>query len=296
MRSLGELAGHLAGGATTLCHCWRLERRDGQVMGFTDHDEALSFAGTAYEPEAGFEASEIATRLGLGVDTLDVSGALASDRLSGADLEAGLYDDAAVEIWRVNWQRPEERVKVAAGSIGEVRRADGAFTAEIRGLTHRLDQERGRVFQFGCDAELGDGRCRVATDATAFMAEAMVAEVTGGRAFRAEGIEGRADGWFTHGRLAWTGGANAGLSAEVRAHRAADGVIELWQAPLRPIATGDAFRVVAGCDKQFETCRGKFANQLNFRGFPHMPGNDFAISYIAARGASVQVSGRKSHV
>jgi uncharacterized phage protein (TIGR02218 family) len=44
-----------------------------------------------------------------------------------------------------------------------------------------------------------------------------------------------------------------------------------------PVAVGDAFQVVAGCDKRFETCRTKFANHLNFRGFPHMPGNDFVV-------------------
>jgi uncharacterized phage protein (TIGR02218 family) len=40
---------------------------------------------------------------------------------------------------------------------------------------------------------------------------------------------------------------------------------------------GDAFRIAAGCDKRFSTCREKFANAVNFRGFPHMPGNDFVL-------------------
>ena len=46
-----------------------------------------------------------------------------------------------------------------------------------------------------------------------------------------------------------------------------------------PIAAGDTFDVTAGCDKQFSTCHDKFANVVNFRGFPHIPGNDFVISY-----------------
>lgn len=32
------------------------------------------------------------------------------------------------------------------------------------------------------------------------------------------------------------------------------------------------------CDKRFSTCRDVFANAQNFRGFPHMPGNDAVIS------------------
>ena len=44
---------------------------------------------------------------------------------------------------------------------------------------------------------------------------------------------------------------------------------------LPPSHLGDTFTVTAGCDKQFATCQAKFANAVNFRGFPHMPGNDF---------------------
>jgi uncharacterized phage protein (TIGR02218 family) len=35
----------------------------------------------------------------------------------------------------------------------------------------------------------------------------------------------------------------------------------------------------AGCDKQFATCRDRFGNAANFRGFPHIPGNDYVISH-----------------
>jgi uncharacterized phage protein (TIGR02218 family) len=54
---------------------------------------------------------------------------------------------------------------------------------------------------------------------------------------------------------------------------------ELWQAMPEPVAAGDSFTVTAGCDKQFQTCHDRFNNVVNFRGFPHIPGNDFVISY-----------------
>src|SRR5205085_9990681 len=89
------------------------------------------------------------------------------------------------------------------------------------------------------------------------------------------------DGAFTAGRFAFTAGANAGFAVEVKTHRVAlDGVlIELWQAPPEPISAGDTFTVTAGCDKRFATCRDRFENSVNFRGFPKIPGNDFVISY-----------------
>jgi uncharacterized phage protein (TIGR02218 family) len=133
---------HLDSGATTLAWCWRLTRADGTQLGFTDHDRDLAFDGTDFEAGCGFTGSEVKQSLGLSVDNLDASGALASDRLNEADLASGLFDDARVEIWRVNWADTAQRVLVMAGSVGEVKRAEGAFTAELRSLAHYLHQRR----------------------------------------------------------------------------------------------------------------------------------------------------------
>ena len=110
-----------------------------------------------------------------------------------------------------------------------------------------------------------------------------VESLAGASAFRVSGLDAFADGWFAAGRLAFTSGANTGFAVEVKTHRdAPDGVlISLWQAAPEPIAVGDTFTVTAGCDKRFATCRDRFANGINFRGFPQIPGNDFVISYPA---------------
>ena len=103
MRSLpASLSAHLAGGATTLCWCWRLIRRDGTRQGFTDHDRSLEFDDTLFEAASGFEASEVRESLGLSVDNLEIEGALSSASLNDADLDAGLYDEAQIDIFRVN--------------------------------------------------------------------------------------------------------------------------------------------------------------------------------------------------
>src|SRR5690348_16977812 len=94
---------HLDSGATTLCWCWKLTRRDAATLGFTDHDEPVTFDAQTFAAVTGFTASEVQSTLGLAVDNLTVTGALDSAALNEADLAAGLYDDAAIEIWRVNW-------------------------------------------------------------------------------------------------------------------------------------------------------------------------------------------------
>ena len=58
----------------------------------------------------------------------------------------------------------------------------------------------------------------------------------------------------------------------------AGGVFVLQQAMPNAIAIGDAYSVHAGCDKLLATCRDKFSNVINFRGFPHVPGLDRMVS------------------
>lgn len=282
MKSLDPaLARHLAGGATTLCHCWRVELATGEVMGFTDHDLSLTIDGTLYEADSGFSATEIDSALGLAIDNLEAAGALSSARLSEQRLAAGDFDDAVVELWRVNWQDRGQRVLLKRGRVGEVTRGRGHFTAELRGLSERLGQPRGRLYQYGCDAVLGDARCGVNLEAPAYRCEAVVAGAEAQRRLSVSGAQGFAAGFFAHGTCHVLSGANTGRGGDIKFHRF-DGVgalIELWQPlPFSPQA-GDRLVLLAGCDRQFATCRAKFANGERFRGFPHMPGDDVVMSY-----------------
>jgi uncharacterized phage protein (TIGR02218 family) len=269
--------GHLDSGATTLAWCWRIARRDGRVLGFTDHDRDLTFDAITFEAAAGFTASEIKDGVGLSVDNLSIESALSSAHLSDHDLAAGLYDDAKVEIWRVNWSNTADRALMRAGSLGEVRRSGLAFSAEIRGLTHYLQQPQGRLYQFTCDAALGDTRCGIDLTSATYRATAAITAVTSARQFTVSGIGTYATDWFTRGLCRVTSGANLVSAIEVKRHYTFGGAatIELWQ-PLADLpAIGDTLMLTAGCDKHFTTCRDRFANSVNFRGFPHMPGNDY---------------------
>lgn len=287
MRVLSSgLQDHLDTGATTLCWCWRITRNDGEAFGFTDHDRDLNFDNTNFEATSGFTGTEIAGAIGLNVDTLDVEGALKSERLSEADLVAGLFDNALIEIYRVNWAVPDERVLMRYGNLGEVVRGQHHFRCEVRGLAHELQQPKGRIIQYGCDVDVGDARCKVNLDQAAYTSDdGVVAALDASpRSFTASGLDGYANNWFTRGLVTWLSGANAGRPSEVKVHAKSSDVVtvSLWQRPAEDIAAGDTFRIVAGCDKQFSTCRTKFANTLNFRGFPHVPGNDFMLS-VASR-------------
>ena len=90
MRSIPPaLQQKLDSGVTTLARCWLLTRNDGVVQGFTDHDEDIVLDATPCRAGTGLSASEATARLGLQIDGAEISGALADDSLSEADLAAG---------------------------------------------------------------------------------------------------------------------------------------------------------------------------------------------------------------
>jgi uncharacterized phage protein (TIGR02218 family) len=275
------LQAKLDSGVTTLCRCWIVTRRDGVVQGFTDHDRDVAVGAVTCRAGTGFAGAEATDQLGLAVGGSEIAGALADDQLTEADLAAGRYDAATVELYIVDWSDPSLRVLMSRGTLGEVRREGAAFTAEVRSLAHRLAEESGRLYTATCAADLGDARCTVDLDDPDFRGSGTVSELAGDTLLHVSGLDGFDDGWFTAGRMTFTSGANDGLAVEVKVHRLAeDGVtLELWHAMPEPIAVGVTFDVTAGCDKRFDTCRDRFDNAVNFRGFPHIPGNDFVIGY-----------------
>ncbi|XHB98695.1 DUF2163 domain-containing protein [Nitratireductor sp. ac15] len=287
MTSTGEaLKAHIQGEVTSVCHCWRLSRSDGVVLGFTDHDRQLHCDGTSFDPQTGFTASEARSSFGLSVDTVDVAGALSASEIREEDILSGLYDGARVETLLVNWRDPSMFQRLRAAVIGKVTRQDGSFVAELESEAWALDQPSGRTVGRGCDAELGDQRCGVDLNDDRFAGSGTLLDTEDGNALVVNGLDAFEAGWFDNGVLTWTGGAQSGRKERITAHvKAGSGVrLSLWrEAPLTG-ETGDPFTVVAGCDKQFATCKAKFENFLNFRGFPHLPGDDAAYSYVRDEG------------
>lgn len=282
MRTLPDaLKAHIETGATTLCRAWRVTRKDGLVLGFTEHDGALTFAGTTFFAASGFQATEAEQAIGLSAASGEVAGAFSSEAITEADLVKGAYDGAKVEIFVVNWADPSQHMLEHVREIGQVTRSQAHFQAELRGLAARLDQAKGRVYGRRCDANLGDRRCRVDIGAanfkasgTVLAADMMQASVTG--------LSGFGDGFFRFGILTFTGGSLSGFKVDVGAFKAGtEALVSFWLPLFEAPAAGDTFEIIAGCDKSFATCKAKFGNGMNFQGFPHMPGSDFAYSYVS---------------
>lgn len=269
-----EMQVRLDTGATTMCRCWLVVRRDGVRFGFTDHDRDLAIDGDVFKAGSGMDASVLEASTGLSVDNGQAVGALSDVGLNEADIMAGKFDGAEVWQWLVDWSAQELKMLLFRGFLGEIRRGTGAFEAELRGITEMLNQPLGRMYLRECDRVFGDAKCGVDADNPTFSAKVTVQAITGKREFTFDGLSGFQDGWFANGVIRWASGAVSLVKVD------AGGTLETWEEV--DAVVGDTARVIAGCDKQAETCSVKFGNFLNFRGFPHIPGEDWVTAYPAS--------------
>jgi len=278
-----ELLSHLASGVTTLCHAWALERADGYVLGFTDHDRDLAFDGMTFRADSGLTALALQQGTGLSVDNTEALGALSDKAISEADIEAGKYDNAAVRCWLVNWADVNQRSIEFQGYVGEIRRNGGAFEAEMLGLSDCLNRPVGRVYQSPCSAVLGDQACGRDVSGEGYQCEVIVEEVNE-HVFRFEALPAFDAQWFKQGVLEVLDGRAFGQRGSIKKDdNVGDGrEITLWSQLRIPVQPGDRVRLTAGCDKRMETCKNKFNNLLNYQGFPDIPGNDWMIAHPAS--------------
>ncbi|MGS1015581.1 DUF2163 domain-containing protein [Allosphingosinicella humi] len=262
---------------TTIAFCWRLERRDGVTLGFTTHDRDLMVDGLRYRAAPGMLPSAITQSDGFDADTLEVTGALTSDAITARDLAAGRWDGAAVRVFMIDWTDPEgENVAVARGTLGDVSVTGEGFSASLSGPAAMLDAPVVELTSPECRAILGDKRCRIDMAARTRITEivAIVAEDVIDVASAAPGNA------YAYGRLRWLTGPNSGLENPILA--SAGTRLTLRDTPAFASAVGDRVEIMEGCDKQFSTCVQRFANAVNFRGEPHLPGVDLLTRYPGA--------------
>ena len=271
------LQSHLISELTTLAYLVKITRCDGTVKGFTTHDQNLTLAGVTYLADGALTPSAIESRAGLAVDNLEITGILDSTDIIDADIEAGLYDFARVDVYACNWaDLTQGTVQLRRGWLGQVTRANTYYVAELRGLHDLLQRPIGDSYTPECRFDLGDAHCTI--NVAALTVSGSVSAVTDNANFT-DISQTAATGTYAYGKLTWLTGANAGQSMEVKAWDNGAQLFTLWLPMSYAIQTGDTYQVYPGCDKRFATCQSVFANAVNFGGFPYVPGVGNILKY-----------------
>lgn len=280
MRTLPPtLAARLAAGSTQFAHAWIVRRVDGVQLGFTDHDKDLTIDGVLCRAASGLDAKDMTSELGLAAGGGEVLGALQAASLCEEDIVGGAYDGAEVRSFLCDCEPPYDVVLLDIAFIGEVKRDETAFIAELRGPAHRLAEETGRLYQQRCDADFGDRQCGMDLQRADFSVRAKIASVIlpgryGLSDFEKSGFDNLANGTLKFEK--WPG-RNFGIRQHSK--RAQSDIVELWLSP-EAVNVGDRVTAFIGCDKSFQTCSARFGNAQNFRGFPHMPGNEIVLTIV----------------
>jgi len=278
---------HLNGAVLTLARCYKITRTDGTVFGFTSNNVDVVFGGVTYEAAAAVDDSAVRNQTGSGIDNMDVVGLLQSSRITDADLLAGRYDGATVEVFLVNYkQNPvTDRAVLLTGTIGEITVEDGQYKAEFRPLSQRLKQQVVELTSPLCRAsDFGDSRCAsggtIGGQALSFYQRTgkSVASVASSIQFTVGSVADATD-FFTYGKVQFTSGANNGIAREIKSHTLSGGAAVLvLQEPFPfTVAVNDVVTLTAGCDRKHTTCNTKFSNIANFRGEPYIPGTGQAM-------------------
>jgi uncharacterized phage protein (TIGR02218 family) len=260
------------GELTSIALCWRLERSDGAGIALTSHDARMALGDTMHEPSPGIVPAAITRTIGLEPQSSEVAGALSAQALSPVDLALGRWDGAQARLSAVDWQDTSaEGIDLLGGELGNVSINGESFSAELRGAASKLEAPVCPATSPECRAHFGDKQCRVD-----LAGRTIAARVVGSRDGELT-LDVAVDGKYLLGRLRYLSGANCGL-ATVIVH--VDGtLVRVRDLPRAPVEAGCRIELREGCDKRFETCVERFANAVNFRGEPHLPGNDLLTRY-----------------
>ena len=267
----------LAQDLVALAFCWRLERRDGVTIGLTSHDRDLVTGGVVYRAAPGLVPSAISTGIGLDPESMTVKGALTSDTIRETDLATGRWDGAALWLYLTEWTDPGTLwLELMRGELGAVEQQGEDFSVEISGSAAVLNGEVAPETSPSCRASLGDKACRI--DLAGRRRLAVISGVAGDLASVTGG--GLVPGHYVFGSLRWLEGGNCGLMQPIIANDATS--VRLAEAPPLPVTAGTRALILEGCDKQITTCSMRFANAINFRGEPYLPGSDLLTRYPGA--------------
>lgn len=258
---------------TTIAILVQLKLKDGTIFAFTDVDKDITFDNVTYKKSLGISPSAISSESGMSVDNLEFEGLIDEDLFTETDIRAGRLNGAFFQLFRCNYMKIENGVEILTkGWVGDLTTGNTNFNFEVRGLSQLIQSNVGTIYKPACDANLGDKRCKILIDnytVTGSVAGSTVGNIV------IDSSRTEEENWFKYGLFTFTSGENAGYSVEVKSFK--NGQFEFQLPFFRTIADGDTYKVYAGCDKSIDTCKAKFNNVLNFRGYPQIPNPDIVL-------------------
>lgn len=250
---------------------WKIILANGTTLYWTSAATTIATSSGTYSAGPVIERGPIRTKVGLEVDSLEVTLKGPAIQILGLAMPQaagnGALDGARVELRRIVMPTFGDTSKgdfiAFAGRVSTVNPSSTEVRLSIKSDLELLNVQMPRnVYQPGCSRTLFDSGCgklRAAYQKTA--------TVTGGDRYTVNTSLPDPGGWFDLGVITFTSGPNAGVSRTVKSFQSGTFTLAL---PL-PYAAAGSITAVPGCDKTKSTCQSKFNNLAAFRGFPFVP-------------------------
>ncbi len=274
MKSLNaELKARLSAAQTTLCFCLAIDTSLGAI-GLTDHSHAVQFSDIVFQAVPGMNLSHFEAQTGLMSFSFDLTAGFTGLTDLRERLRQGSFKAARFTVWLVDWQNPADHIALTSGVLGDVQITETLFQMSVQSPSQQADLEGGELYQKHCRAQLGDRQCGVDLSQPTFRYAARVQSMTESLVM-IDPVSAPA-GWFRQGTL------------HIDDHKFAiredvsDGdrrMIRSWAA-LPPLSPGAAIELTIGCDFRLSSCRERFGNAVNFRGFPYLPDEKMVMRVI----------------
>ena len=248
---------------------------------------ALDYTSFALGPRFG--RSKVATRIGVAPTELDIDIFAGTDdrvgSVSFADaIRLGLFDAATVELDRL-FAPPEPNAAGGldtslgalvwfTGRAAECAAGRSSIRVKVKSLMNLLAMQQmpRRLYQAACTHVFGDAMCGFDRNSLAQTASALAGST---QSEIHTALAPSSATLFDQGTIIGLSGANAGLTRTIR--QMIGGVAYQLKAWLYPVAAGDTFRFLPGCDHTVASCETAFDNLAHYGGFPYIPPPETAI-------------------
>lgn len=293
-----DLLAHYRGDALTTCLLTRIRLKDGTLQGYTDLDVDVTYDPATYDPgntgddwgplvhkasNGGAFLSQLQSAADLSVDNYEVTLLPGTESISVEQALSGLYDNADVRVYRVNYMDTSMgHEHYAAGKLGNCKVSGQVAIVEGRSLTQQLKQPESRQYSILCDLTYGSPRCGKSFTWTS----GTVTSVDWTNALRIFGSDVSAtDNFYVPGVVEWLTGDNALIEKEVGQNTG--GTFALALPMMFPIQIGDTFRVRQDCSKIWDDAEhgciyhyDAATRKLKFEGYPDIPVADGGAAMV----------------
>lgn len=259
-----------------ICTCFKIERLDGVILGFTDHDHTVKIGEELYFPSLT-KLESINKTYETNINTTNNTHVFRNDGFKIEDIKANKYFNAKYTISIVNWNDTTKQNIIFVGYFGKITvnyQGSESFTlnSEIRSVFSKLKQKNTAVTVKLCPLKLGEsgvGLCNA--DMTNNIDYFNVVTVLSQKQFIVDS-NNTTDNYY--GSIFFTGGLNNGISGTIYTYDGTTKTITLWENLPYLINVADTLGAIRVCNKDVNSCSNDFNNILNHGGFPNIPGND----------------------